>query len=438
MEPAASPLGALPVLRLAGGLIRWAGYGLFFLMLFVPAAYQPVKGALLGLVLVGVLAGWVIRGHLGIDRRVLLASIAFAALGALFILRGHATGAPGALQMFNVYVTWPLVYLALISGFADASALRDLVRIIVVAANAIAAYSITFVLWSAGYWPDALYIELDQGQLIGFYDAYIEFGLYSTSSLMFVTPFLIAAVIIYSPDDAPVSRRTLWLSLAFSLVTVLLSGRRALIVLLPVAPVLALYFRWWLPAPMRLHTRRMLRRGFVGGVVLAVILGAVLTAVGSIAPGGFVEMVSTGFQFSTDPVAMSRRDQFVALIDGWAESPLLGAGHGAYAPSVIRSEETPWSYELTYVNLLFHTGLIGVAAYVAGAAWIGLMSYRIARRGWSEAPSLMVTLVGSASFMIANGTNPYLEKFDYIWVIFLPVAFINCYLVSRARAANGQ
>jgi hypothetical protein len=436
MEIAAPPLATAPAVRLAGTSIRWAGYGLFFMMLFVPAAYQPIKGALLALALCGVVAGWIIRGHLGLDRRVIVAAIGFATLGGLFILRGHATGAPGALQMLNVYVTWPLVYLALISGFADPTALRDLMRVIVVAANAIALYSITYVLWAAGYWPDALYVELDQGQLIGFYPAYVEFGLYSTASLMFVTPFLVAALITYPPDDAPVSRRTLWVSLALSLATVLLSGRRALIVLLPVAPVLALYFRSWLPARMRMHTRRLVRRGFWGAVILAVILGSVLTAVGSIAPGGFVEMVSTGFQFSSDPVAMSRRDQFVALIDGWAQSPLLGAGHGAYAPSVIRSDETPWSYELTYINLLFHTGLIGMAGYIGGAAWIGLMSYRIARRGWSEAPSMVVTLVGSASFMIANGTNPYLEKFDYIWVIFLPLAFINCYLVTRTRAAD--
>ena len=100
------------------------------------------------------------------------------------------------------------------------------------------------------------------------------------------------------------------------------------------------------------------------------------------------------------------------------------------APDVIRSVETPWAYELTYLALLYHTGVVGTLAYASGLAWIGTMSYRIARRGWSEAPALMATLSGTVIFLAANATNPYLEKYDYLWVIFLPVAFVNAWLVS--------
>jgi hypothetical protein len=34
-------------------------------------------------------------------------------------------------------------------------------------------------------------------------------------------------------------------------------------------------------------------------------------------------------------------------------------------------------------------------------------------------------LAGLICFMIANGTNPYLAKFDYMWIIFIPVALLN-------------
>ena len=34
-------------------------------------------------------------------------------------------------------------------------------------------------------------------------------------------------------------------------------------------------------------------------------------------------------------------------------------------------------------------------------------------------------LAGFLSFMIANATNPYLAKFDYMWVMFIPVAMMN-------------
>jgi hypothetical protein len=44
--------------------------------------------------------------------------------------------------------------------------------------------------------------------------------------------------------------------------------------------------------------------------------------------------------------------------------------------------------------------------------------------------------------LIGNATNPYLEKFDYIWVIFLPVALINFWLLGQnspgERSFNGE
>ncbi len=216
----------------------------------------------------------------------------------------------------------------------------------------------------------------------------------------------------------------------------LLSGRRALLVLLLLAPALALFYRSWLTPRRKRDSRRMITRALLGAVVLAVVLGAAITAVGGIAPGGFGEMVSTGFQFNTDPVAMSRRDQFAALINGWKEQPFFGSGHGMPARGVIRSIETPWSYELSYVALLFHTGLVGAVAYAGGVVWMGVMAYAIARRGWSEAPSMVATLVGTSSFLVANATNPYLEKYDYLWVLFLPIAFVNSYLVQRVGPAH--
>jgi len=37
-----------------------------------------------------------------------------------------------------------------------------------------------------------------------------------------------------------------------------------------------------------------------------------------------------------------------------------------------------------------------------------------------------------------NATSPYLENDDYIWVIFLPVAFINSSLVDRGESTHAR
>jgi hypothetical protein len=426
----AVPDRAVSIDQACAAVLRWAGYLLFFLMLFLPTSYNPIKGALLAFVLAGILTSVLATGRVGLDRRVLVASLAYAALGAFFILRGHAAGAPGALQMFNVYVTWPLVYTVLVAGASSPGVLRGLVRVLVIAAIAVAAHCVIYVLWAAGVWPDSLYYALDQGQIIGFYPTHVEFNLYSVSTLLFVVPFVIGALICFPDPTEPVRRRTLWLSAGATLLTVLLTGRRALLVLVPLSPIVGLVFRSWLSPETKWASRRLVRHALWGALALGTILVIVIASLGGLAPAGFVDMVATGFQFDTDPVAMLRRDQSLALVKGWLEAPLLGSGHGMPAPDVIRSEETPWAYELTYLAMLYHTGVVGTLAYASGLAWIGAMSYRIARSGWSEAPALMATLSGTVIFLAANATNPYLEKYDYVWVIFLPVAFVNAWLVG--------
>src|SRR5688500_13451487 len=117
-----------------GAVVRWVAYALFFMMLFVPTTYQPVKGALLGFVLVGIVVSMVLTGRLGLHRPVLIAALSYAGIGVFFILKGHMAGEPGALAMFNVYVTWPIVYTILVAGAANRRTLRDLVRLLVVGA----------------------------------------------------------------------------------------------------------------------------------------------------------------------------------------------------------------------------------------------------------------------------------------------------------------
>jgi hypothetical protein len=37
---------------------------------------------------------------------------------------------------------------------------------------------------------------------------------------------------------------------------------------------------------------------------------------------------------------------------------------------------------------------------------------------------------------MGNASNPYLEKFDYMWVVFLPIAFVNYWLLDKRRQAR--
>lgn len=117
------------------------------------------------------------------------------------------------------------------------------------------------------------------------------------------------------------------------------------------------------------------------------------------------------------PGPQARTSQFSALVSGWLENPIFGAGHGT-SVRVIRSNEQPYAYELSYLALLFHTGLVGFLLYASGVIWIFYNGVRLIQSGDELAKRGLPVYVGTACFLIANATNPYLEKFDYMWVIF--------------------
>ncbi len=418
--------------------IDWAlvpPYVLFFLMLFVPTSYQPVKGALL-LIVLGEVAIWALsRWRLALDRSVFLWTVFFAALGLGFMLRGAFLGAPGALRVGTVYVLWPVVYAVLITGLTRERALVGLLRVLVGSAIAVSLYALSYILYAAGWLPGFLYLPLDQGQNIGFYSGWIEISLYSLSSLVFLVPFLVAALFTWPGHESwPVSRPMLWMAFLLGMAVVVLSGRRALLLVVLLAPGLALLLRMLQSLPVRRSNRRVVLRVLAGGGVLLFALAAYLHSVYDLRLDSLVEMVSEGFQFDRDPSGRARKQQFYALLAGWEESPILGAGHGAALPSVVRSAEMPWAFELSYVALLYQTGLAGFLAYASGVVWIFWMGMRIVRSNDRLGRYMLPVLVGTACFLLANASNPYLGKYDFLWVLFLPIGIINSWLLRRRKA----
>jgi hypothetical protein len=274
--------------------------------------------------------------------------------GLALILQGVFNYAPGALRVITVYVVWPIVFTVLIAGVTSEGMVAGLLRTLVIAALAIDLYSLSYVSFSLGWLPDLLYVPLDQGQAIGFYQGYVQYNLYSLATLLFLIPFVVAGLLTWpGRSRTVVSRFWLWTALILGLILVLLSGRRALLVVAGLSPFITLIFRSFLPRPQKLQLRGDLKRFFVWVtlVLSALILFLRLTYGFNVA--SLVEFFGRGFEPMADVGAFVRREQFLALLSAWADSPLIGAGHGASAAGLIRSEELPWSYELYYLALLF-------------------------------------------------------------------------------------
>lgn len=434
-SPLAKTRGESTARRLGAAL----GYMLFFLMLFVPTTYQHIKVVLLGLLLGLILVGALCRGYLGLHPGILLWTLFMVAVGLLFMLRGLTHGAPGALRVGTVYVLWPLVFTVLVAGTARATILVGLLRLLVFSALAIEIYSLSYLAYVAGWLPSSLYIQLDQGQAIGFYRGYTEFNLYSLASLLFLVPFLVASLFVWPKNKwIPIPEFWIWTTVLLGFLVVILSGRRALMMVVAFSPFATLFFRSFLPGPFNRFNRKQLTRLLIGaGLSLFLLYSLVAYRIDLQA---LKEMFLKGFDFlgsTGDASASARAQQFYDLLAGWVTSPLLGAGHGAVAPGALRSLTMPWSYELYYIALLFQVGIVGFSCYFSGVAWIYWMGIRMIRSDERWGLYMLPVLVGTTCFLIATATNPYLGKFDYMWVIFLPVALVNYWLLTQSAGFRG-
>jgi hypothetical protein len=417
--------------------MAFPGYLLFFIMLFVPNTYQLIK-AMLGMLVLAIIAiNTLVYGRLALHRPVLLWTLFMVTIGSAFIFHGLLNNAPGALRMSTIYVLWPLIFIVLVAGVANEERLRGLLAVMVVATIAISLYALSFILYAAGWLPRYLYIPLDQGQSVGFYSGYIEFVLHSISSLLFSVPFIIAALMTWPKEQSmPISRLWLWIAFILGTPVVLFSARRVLISVIALSPLITLCIQQFLPNSLKwVRTALGIRFLLYGGILFAAIL-IPLHIIYEFSLLALLDTFAVGWDFAGEQSAIDRRDQFFPLVQGWSESPLFGSGHGASAEGSIRSDEMPWAYELSYLALLYHTGMVGFLAYASGVAWIFWISLKIIRLGDRFSLYMLPLLVGFSCFLLGNASNPYLEKFDYMWVIFLPIAFINFWFLDKSRQAS--
>jgi O-antigen ligase len=428
--------------KLSAGLV----YALFFLIVAFPAAtaLYPVKAVLLGAILVIIVAAALINGRFALDPTVALLTVFFAAFGFLLVVRGFLISAPGAANLSGVHVVWPFVYLILVGGAVKFRILRNMQRTIAFAGIFVGLLAIVYLLSQVGILPaiphfDSLLADDEMG--IGFFNGYVRMALPGINTLPFVTPFLMAALVVGTahPEQRLIPKSWLWVALLLSAFVVIVSGRRALELVTMMAPLMV-FAAIFLHAPEeRAILFKSLRRFAVTLVLGLSLVVLLLRPVYAISFSGFFDRFSSGFDFSPTSMDNSpdeRRQQFFALEQGWLEHPLFGAGLGEPAYGSIRSQDMPWAYELSYLALLFQTGLVGLVTYASGIAWIYWMAAKIIRRGGVWAQMMLPLLVGMTSFLIANATNPYLAKFDGLWTIFLPIAVINLWLVERQTAAE--
>jgi len=409
-------------------------YSLFFLMLFAPTVYQPIKAVLLVVIIALVIFKILLinKGNTNLHPRVLFWTWLTTCTGAIFILIGVYKGYSGALNLLTVYFIWPWVYTLFASGFTR-EMLDKIVRVLVYGSLAIELYILSFILTQTGKLPSWFFIELDLHQIMYMNQGVPQFSLPSLATLIFSLSFIVAALVLWDKkENHPVSRKILWIVFVLGLLVVLMSGRRALMITVATSFLFTLIFRVFLPKEKRKSSRKNIVSIIFGSVFVSIIVFIYLQNNNYLTLSSMIYDFKSGFAFSSDESAMARASQYKALMDGWADSPFIGQGFGGQAGDVVRNANN-WQYELQYNLLLFSTGIVGTFVYLASVLWVFLTNIRIIRSGDKLAYFSIPILVGTLSFLISNATNPYLGKYDHMWTLFLPIFVANIWLVQNKK-----
>jgi len=395
---------------------------LLILSLILPTAFSIIKFALLLLTLLFcfVKPG----GHFSLTKQNMFLTILFTIVGAVWVLYGAIRGNPGALSMSTVLIIYPIIF-GLLSGLHREQINEKLYKLFIKSAWVLSVIIILILIdyvWlHIGIYNIATMIYDKDSVVVDNSGGYFKFTVPNISSLIFLIPFLISAIFFRKTSAK------YFILFGVLCIIAILSGRRALLLTMFMAPLIAVL----------ITSDKNSKNKFFSRFIIAAVLVCTAMYIFYIAyPDYFLDRVANIFNFDSNESNIERKYQFDALMNGFYERPLFGNGAGA-AASYLRSDTQPWAYELSYVAFLFQFGIIGFLIYFVGILYLFytlVKRVKIVGRNSLE----FCYLSGFISFMIANATNPYLLKFDYMWVVFIPLGIANSAFTKNAFTMNNS
>lgn len=415
-------------------------YVFAFLILFsvvFPVTLQFQKAVFLFLIIL-ILVVYIFfnRGKLYLKREVLIFSLFYSTFGLAWSLYGEINSNPGAMSVSTVMVVYPLLFTALVVSWQNKH-IHNIQGFFVFISFVLSVSLLLYLLSGSGLisssyyeFMQGLYEEksvFDQGE------NYLLFTHPSVSSLLFFIPFIMVLAFLREKNYLH-----LFVLFLLMLILIIMTGRRAFFVSFSFALVF-FFFVYCFFYKSKVNAISNNKLYFFSFVAFAFIIYIFLNFENfNFNFNVYVDGLLSIFDFSSDASNLERRNQFFSLIEGISKNPFFGSGAGA-AADYSRSSDQPWAYELSYIALIFHYGIMGFILYTLGVLYIFLRMLQVIRdkKASNELRVFAFAfLCGFVSFLVANSTNPYLGKFDYMWVIFVPVAIINSYLFERGMSEN--
>ncbi len=271
----------------------------------------------------------------------------------------------------------------------------------------------------------------------------LPFGLQKATSqnnqwLYFLIPCSIAMCFIENMENSKLFSLLSVLNFILSIVVTVITLKTALIIVFSISFVFSLVIKGYIN-----KSRGITAKKFILFILLVcfVLLLFLIPSIRSFIFGTLIEKVKISLGLSAvqvnkygvvDAGADIRLQQIDDLITTWEKRPLFGWGDGANSSEVIRSNVSGF-YEMVYFAKLMQRGIVGVIIYLVLFFLLYYRMFNIIKTRTNLSTDCYVVLVGLTGMLVANATNPYIEAFDKLIIIFIPVLLIKLYNHSLNR-----
>lgn len=392
-------------------------YIFFFFVLLLPTQYQNIRGILLLLLCISAIP----KKNYPINKGIILCFFLNVFITLLGITYGKIKGNPGAFSTITVDLLWPSLYIFFMLKCASLDVIYKLIKVLIYGGIFVLIFNL--ILLTNHFWGIEIIHKLsnDLGYRFGFYDGFVE---YFTPSLDFFSYFLFFSITSLLTPSKRLGVKNIYLIIMaiLSIVMILLSGRRMMWLTTLSLPFILFYiFKRANIGSDLLH--KMIKVSIIFTFIIGIFLIYILDF------DSILDQFITSFEFYDDPSNLERTLQAQSLWNDFIKSPIIGQGIG-WASSYVRSEK-PWEYELSYNYMLASLGLLGSAVRFFSTLWVIEKCLSFVKKTNKYKELLLPPISGLLSMLINYASNPYLSKFDFLWILFFPIIILNILLKTN-------
>jgi len=396
-----------------------------FMIVAFPKSFLIVKLLLLLPLIIIIIIITLLNNNTCIKWKSLAFYFAFISLSLIwnFIGQMYGNSSLAAIGFIRLYVAFFIIYMFLFIGLEEIDYVKLFLTVVCYSSLVICAVNIVFFIQMfMGIDILPLFIADQLGVGVDANAGDLRSGLNNVTTLFFISPILLC-LLVFDNVFANEKKTLLFIAVFCCFVSSIASGRRTLILLMFISPMLFILFRSFFDSIRgRIIIFNIKLRLLVFIYALPIFLFVFLFIYFKFDVTALQERL---FALTDASSQNERITQFYALLEGVYERPFLGHGLGSVS-SVIRSVESPWSYELFYMKVLFDGGIVGFTLLFSLVFYYFNSAYKNLRKFNHAKTEAYIILFGILMFSAASATNPYFSGFDTLYILcFLPLLSVS-------------